>query len=81
MPTANQATSQHPTPPYFAGADVGASRTKVAVVSADGILAGYAVARSGTDFSATADRCQSVIEPTWRKWPYNAAFRVRRRWS
>jgi len=42
---------------YFAGADVGASRTKVAVVDPEGDIAGYAVARSGTDFTATADRC------------------------
>ncbi len=57
MSTANQATSQHPTPPYFTGADVGASRTKVAVIDADGHMVGYCVNRSGTDFTATADRC------------------------
>ena len=49
-----------PNPPeYFAGADVGASRTKVAVIDADGFIAGYCVAKSGTDFTATADRCLS----------------------
>ncbi len=51
-----------PTPPnglapYFSGADVGASRTKVVVIDADGTIAGYGVAKSGTDFTATADRC------------------------
>jgi (R)-2-hydroxyacyl-CoA dehydratese activating ATPase len=42
---------------YFAGTDVGASRTKVAVVDTDGHMVGYCVNRSGTDFAATADRC------------------------
>lgn len=42
---------------YFGGADVGASRTKVVVIDDGGHIAGYAVAKSGTDFTATADRC------------------------
>ena len=57
MSTTNQTTSQHSNPPYFAGADVGASRTKVVVIGADSHIAGYCVAKSGTDFTATADRC------------------------
>ena len=57
MPTAHQKTAQGVTSPYFAGADVGASRTKVAVIDADVFMAGYGVDRSGTDFTATADRC------------------------
>lgn len=52
-----QPTSQKMDAPYFAGADVGASRTKVAVIDANGHIAGYGVARSGTDFTATADGC------------------------
>ena len=42
---------------FFAGADGGAARTKVAVIDADGQMVGYRVGRSGTDFTATADRC------------------------
>ncbi|WP_319408919.1 acyl-CoA dehydratase activase [uncultured Desulfosarcina sp.] len=57
MTTSSQTTSQNLYPPCFAGADVGASRTKVAVIDADGYMLGYCVDRSGTDFSATADRC------------------------
>ena len=45
--------------PYFSGADVGASRTKVTVIDPDGTIVGYCVAKSGTDFCATADRCLS----------------------
>ena len=41
----------------FVGADVGASRTKVAVLDAERKLVGWAVKRSGTDFSATAQSC------------------------
>ena len=39
------------------GADVGASRTKVAILDADKNLIGFDVKKSGTDFSATADDC------------------------
>ena len=41
----------------YAGADVGASRTKVAILDADKKLIGHAVKKSGTDFAATADSC------------------------
>jgi predicted CoA-substrate-specific enzyme activase len=41
----------------YVGADVGASRTKVAVLDADKNLIGYAVKKSGTDFAATATEC------------------------
>ncbi len=43
--------------PIYVGADVGASRTKVAVLDAAKTLIGYAVQKSGTDFTATADDC------------------------
>jgi predicted CoA-substrate-specific enzyme activase len=41
----------------YAGVDVGASRTKVAILDADKKLIGHAVKKSGTDFAATADSC------------------------
>ena len=41
----------------FAGADVGASRTKVALLDNNKELIGYCVRRSGTDFSQTSDDC------------------------
>ena len=41
----------------YVGTDVGASRTKVAVLDADRKLIGWAVKKSGTDFTATARTC------------------------
>jgi len=41
----------------FVGTDVGASRTKVAVLDAEKNLIGWAVKKSGTDFAATALKC------------------------
>jgi len=41
----------------FVGVDVGASRTKVVVLDATGQIRGHAVEKSGTNFSATAERC------------------------
>jgi predicted CoA-substrate-specific enzyme activase len=41
----------------FVGVDVGASRTKVALLAPDKCLVGKSVMRSGTDFQATAERC------------------------
>jgi (R)-2-hydroxyacyl-CoA dehydratese activating ATPase len=41
----------------FVGIDVGASRTKAAVLDTAGRLIGHAVYKSGTDFSATAENC------------------------
>jgi predicted CoA-substrate-specific enzyme activase len=41
----------------YAGVDVGASRTKVAILDIDKNLLGHAVKKSGTDFAATADFC------------------------
>ncbi len=41
----------------FVGVDVGASRTKVAVLDGNGLLLGHAVERSGTDFERTAGYC------------------------
>ena len=43
--------------PVYVGADVGSSRTKVAVLDADKHLLGYTVKKSGTDFTATAQQC------------------------
>ena len=44
----------------FAGIDVGASRTKAAILDADKHLIGRAVEKSGTDFSATAKVCLNI---------------------
>ena len=41
----------------YVGVDVGASRTKVAVLDVNRNLLGYAVKKSGVDFSATAANC------------------------
>jgi len=41
----------------YAGVDVGASRTKVAILNAERELVGHCVEKSGTDFAATANRC------------------------
>jgi (R)-2-hydroxyacyl-CoA dehydratese activating ATPase len=41
----------------YVGADVGASRTKVAILDASKTLIGHAVQKSGTDFTATARQC------------------------
>jgi predicted CoA-substrate-specific enzyme activase len=41
----------------FVGTDVGSSRTKVAILNANKELIGYCVKKSGTDFSATAEKC------------------------
>ena len=46
--------------PIYVGADVGSSRTKVAVLDSDKNLIGYAIKKSGTDFSATARECLDV---------------------
>jgi predicted CoA-substrate-specific enzyme activase len=41
----------------YVGTDVGSSRTKVAILNANKKLIGYCVEKSGTDFSATAEKC------------------------
>ena len=41
----------------YVGVDVGASRTKVAVLNEDKRLIGHAIRKSGTDFKQTADIC------------------------
>lgn len=41
----------------FIGTDVGASRTKLAVLDSEKRLKGYAVRKSGTDFTVTANEC------------------------
>jgi predicted CoA-substrate-specific enzyme activase len=43
--------------PVFVGVDVGASRTKVALLDADKTLIGHAVRKSGTDFAAVSESC------------------------
>jgi predicted CoA-substrate-specific enzyme activase len=42
---------------YAGGVDVGASRTKVAILDSNKNLIGHAVKKSGIDFAATADAC------------------------
>lgn len=44
-------------PAVYVGLDLGASRTKVAVIDPEGRLIGQAVKKSGTDFTATAAAC------------------------
>jgi predicted CoA-substrate-specific enzyme activase len=46
-----------PSKPIYVGVDVGASRTKLAVLDPSNQLLGHDVRKSGTDFSATADKC------------------------
>lgn len=41
----------------FVGVDVGASRTKVALLNSEKELKGFSVKKSGTDFSQTSDIC------------------------
>jgi predicted CoA-substrate-specific enzyme activase len=48
------------TNPIYVGADVGASRTKVAVLDTDKNLIGHDVRKSGTDFTATVLKCLAV---------------------
>jgi predicted CoA-substrate-specific enzyme activase len=43
--------------PLYAGVDVGASRTKVAILDDEKQLIGHDVRKSGVDFTATADAC------------------------
>jgi len=45
------------TKPIFVGTDVGASRTKVAILDADKNMIGWAVKKSGIDFTVTAQSC------------------------
>ncbi len=47
-------------PNIFVGIDVGASRTKVAILDYEKNLIGHAVKKSGTDFSNSAETCLSV---------------------
>ncbi|MDM8551276.1 acyl-CoA dehydratase activase [Desulfobacterales bacterium HSG2] len=44
-------------PPIFAGIDVGASRTKAAILNPDKKLMGHSVKKSGTDFATVAEAC------------------------
>ncbi len=46
--------------PVYVGIDLGASRTKVAVLDARKTLIGHAVRKSGTDYAATASACMSA---------------------
>lgn len=46
-----------PSKSLYAGVDVGASRTKVAVLDSEKRLIGHDVRKSGVDFTATADAC------------------------
>ena len=46
--------------PVFVGVDIGASRTKVAILDSAKKLIGYAVSRSGNDFGAAAESCLTI---------------------
>jgi predicted CoA-substrate-specific enzyme activase len=46
--------------PIYVGTDLGSSRTKLAVLDADKNLIGYAIKKSGTDFTATAKDCLEI---------------------
>ena len=46
--------------PIYVGADVGSSRTKVAVLDSGKNLIGYAIKKSGIDFTATAQDCLEI---------------------
>jgi predicted CoA-substrate-specific enzyme activase len=46
--------------PIYVGADVGSSRTKVAVLDSGKNLIGYAIKKSGIDFTATARECLDI---------------------
>lgn len=46
--------------PIYVGVDVGASRTKVAVLDLSKRLIGYSIRKSGTDFSKTAAECLGI---------------------
>jgi predicted CoA-substrate-specific enzyme activase len=48
------------TQPVYVGLDMGASRTKVAVIDAERRLLGHAVRKSGTDFGVTAATCLDI---------------------
>ena len=43
--------------PIFVGVDVGASRTKIAILDSNKNLMGYCVKKSGTDFTETSELC------------------------
>jgi len=58
------------------GADVGASRTKVAILNADKELIGYAVKRSGTNFTASADECLAISLEMAGKTTKDVAFAI-----
>ena len=45
--------------PIYVGVDVGASRTKVAILDAQKTVIGHAIKKSGTDFTKTAGACLS----------------------
>ena len=48
------------TNPIYVGADVGSSRTKVVVLDPDKNLIGYAIKKSGIDFTTTARDCLEI---------------------
>ena len=51
----------------YAGVDVGASHTKVAILDEEKRVLGYAVRKSGTDFSHTAETCLTSALETARR--------------
>ncbi|MEJ2641568.1 MAG: acyl-CoA dehydratase activase [Desulfosarcinaceae bacterium] len=60
----------------FVGIDIGASRTKVAVLDADKQLLGRSVKRSGTDYVRTADACLAEALTSARMAPRDIAKTV-----
>jgi (R)-2-hydroxyacyl-CoA dehydratese activating ATPase len=64
------------TPSVFVGIDLGASRTKVALLDADKQLIGRSVKRSGTDYVRTAEACLGEALDSARMTPQDIARAV-----
>jgi len=60
----------------YIGVDVGASRTKAAVLDGEKNLLGYAVRKSGVDFSATAEVCLAESLDMARRGKADIAYTV-----
>jgi predicted CoA-substrate-specific enzyme activase len=60
----------------FVGVDVGASRTKVAVLDTEKRLLGRSVKKSGTDFTQTAEICLNIALKTAHRSPEDIIFCV-----
>lgn len=60
----------------FVGVDVGASRTKAAVLDTEKRLLGRSVKKSGTDFTQTAEICLNIALKTAHRSPEDIIFCV-----